>query len=289
MQDISDLLEMSEEIYNPNIMAIPITTLEATMMVFEHKKPLPNVQNPMLRPLLRRIAHAIRQIVKGSAADTAVFVKMSTCSPKDRWPDPARAPRLSSASDALKLILSSGRVMEDILEDLDDSIAAGRDVIGNRVLLKPHIFHDITKEVRTFWKDGRFLGAMQYGYAFDDWNFDLCTADDLLRLCRGLRPIFPTCSMDVVLLPPTQSGQTVGWRLVEYNPLHLSDKFLFACTDDNQSELGGSEARFFADETNRNVPEFRWREKRLNRDSAEIFLVGRYDDSGYSRFREVAM
>lgn len=256
--ELDSLLGLSEEKWNPECLAVSIRWIEAIVMLRWHKDsvkaggyfdtPLPLKLNALLERLRRTFDQIKRDSLVSNEGVPGVFVKISTCSPKDVNSSTRETPGLSvppvyDETSALALLCKSPRVMQDLECDVNSHCASPKSTLRIKILLKPWVHHDTRREVRCFCVRGRLRGIMQYDYISEPWDVSLLPPKRVLMAIEdeitkrlpewGRKLPLGLESFAVDYFVNRDGNGDLVLRLVEFNPIELADDFLFSCKNSN--------------------------------------------------------
>jgi hypothetical protein len=147
------------------------------------------------------------------------FIRLNSRSPKD-WPWPFEAPITCSGKEALSILASSMRVLDDLLEF---SYVPEQPAY---ICLREHVHIDKSREYRCFVKDRRLIAVTRYDYhnllePFDDGGEALRARID----AWFEEKLLPVLHMDTVVFDVFDRGR--DFLLIEINPYGMSDPCFF--------------------------------------------------------------
>lgn len=147
------------------------------------------------------------------------FIRLNSRSPKD-WPWPFEAPITCSGKEALTILASSMRVLDDLLEFnyVPEQPAY--------ICLREHAHIEKSREYRCFVKDRRLIAVTRYDYQNPAQPFDDGGEAVRARIDAWFaEKLLPVLHMDTVVFDVFDRGR--DYLLIEINPYGLSDPCFF--------------------------------------------------------------
>lgn len=196
----------------------------------EYEKCLTVDKNRMIKNLSTKIDKHIKEFPNG------VFVRLGSRSPKDSWIGNKEGFKILEGVSAIKLLIDSERVAEDLKLALDNNYLS-------HIFLRQWIEIKPWQEFRCFMQNKKLIGISQYNYLDNEEFKEIIEYKDSITWAIELffKKFVQACHLDNVVFDVIvilkQIKNEIQWeiKLLEINPfLNMTDPCLFDWNKPNE-------------------------------------------------------